>query len=652
MLFLLLFLLLQYEYTGRLVSLDYSRVLACIDTQPAKAGGVDFLLLLVVEAIAVTENDRSRKRQKMRDIFMMKQRHSTRRGGGKESPPANSTTRSTASSSKSRDNLSPLQHVGETGETFSPNRIQTRTFETSLNAPIVIPLSKSTLSSDEDTARSSRKHQKRNRSQHPDFRIQKPLHISYVLTFIALFMVTIPLVSKYEHDHLQTDFSLWQYLLTGDDTPANNGTTTNTDKNSMYSHQGVLVMHMMPVDYNHLDPVQYMDIPLASRSSDRHPDGCTTHVRLVMGREWALQTFQEDKTISQTSQSLFSNILQTSTEEQESFYIYYSQNSNRSATLSSSSPNSVATEPTAVAFLQRQNHGGIPRGGVVANFHLRFVRRPPLQNLSDDHYTDGTLTIENVCRGQKVQWKHNNVPLPPSFLSDIGTPNFFPQPVLRTENQESVVNLATFSLVVFLHSESFLYENNDWNKKVYIRRKVWEEGQIDVDERPGQTYLEHISMKQVKQLLEESSDDLVAIVLQSISDTFHDEQQKNQSHLEDCELSVVLSQLIYPHANIYWMLPFAIHPYRFVQEDLVDQGSHFFQQDQLRQKELELMEELEIPVIDLYDFTYMYAEETTDGIHYPDNFVSSTILPSLFLDETSTYHAEIYSAFDKDVADR
>ena len=337
----------------------------------------------------------------------------------------------------------------------------------------------------------------------------------------------------------------------------------------------------------------------------------------------------------------------------------------------STSPVPPAPHLFAVAFVTDLNNGP---------YDLRFSTTPTYPSLpetdeSDDGYPSQTIRrtltvyldysnrIGSMAPPSKAEWQDGGYTHTQySIQVNERPPNI---QKFQFQPSQSTPNLRNFDKVICFGDstmDQFVRQRPNTKGKYYFQPNliVGEKVTMGLNSETVEDMLQELE-RQHGALLNETckmeSSCPVALLLCSAlwdildsQDTMQGESYDN--HRQALQEYIERIRQSYPHVTIVWKLPMAVHPHVVQLERLVDAETGkpvLFGIDRLRymskyrsryiyELQKELMQELDVKVLDIYDATHLSAHRLypSDGRHYRAD-LNRLMLNWFFYDEDSTY---------------
>ena len=289
----------------------------------------------------------------------------------------------------------------------------------------------------------------------------------------------------------------------------------------------------------------------------------------------------------------------------------------------------VDAPPTAVAFIEDLNNG---------QYRLKFSTTPlnPIpNNLSGGGtlkiYFDFTCSIGMLPPPTKLRWKH-------SGATNRNGEGRVKQPAMNTFIAPQLPNFNNLPLVVFFGDSTMLQmikdrkrmEELQTEENIFLKPNVFFHANIRTEfSMEKMNYIKKkFQVMHRKQMLKYERD--VSIVIGSaIWDILVPDVQSAgfEDHLEACKFWVEYLRKTYRGRTLYWKSPSALHMHRVncteanYELEACLNSTRYLSNSRVRalhQKQKALMNELNMPYLDLFDTYYLSAYYTAegDGRHY------------------------------------
>lgn len=309
----------------------------------------------------------------------------------------------------------------------------------------------------------------------------------------------------------------------------------------------------------------------------------------------------------------------------DEFYATYTEASSTAENQLKNATTANPAMPAAVARITDQQNG---------RYRLDFVTVPMSNHISNDTEEDldsafGTLTVQfqySCGIGRIPQPVKNNWPTGGSTSMSFSVPNV-PRPHWRIFKPPTGIDLSSFDVVISFgdslmgrfagythHRENIFWTGN-------IRKEISKETLARV--------LRKLESSHGKRLRRQ--DQSVALVLGSamwdLLEAHNIQGTDFSDHLHACRDLITAIRRIYPSVSIFWKSPSAAHRHRAICNDnracqyrlryLSTSRVEF-----LYEQQTTLMRELNVPVLDIYEGTYLSAHWTleNDVMHYQLRF--------------------------------
>lgn len=293
----------------------------------------------------------------------------------------------------------------------------------------------------------------------------------------------------------------------------------------------------------------------------------------------------------------------------------------------------------AVAFVKDNGDG---------SYELSFSTTPWYPDLSTDNGHDRELTIYFEYSNYigrlpppiKSTWKNGGYTHKKYFCRPSHRPPI--QSFQPPSNTEGCINLSSFDQV-FAFGDStmdqFVRQRPNKKGKYYFqpKLKVGEKTRLPMNSETFDTHLQLLDEDFGQELRSSTSSESTALILGSCLWDILDYQDVLQgsdyaNHAQSCEAYIREIQNRYPNVTLVWKSPMAVHIHWVDLDRLVQhqqETATLFGVDRVRymsasrskylyQLQTKLMKELQIPVLDLFDATFLSADKLypSDGRHY------------------------------------
>jgi hypothetical protein len=288
----------------------------------------------------------------------------------------------------------------------------------------------------------------------------------------------------------------------------------------------------------------------------------------------------------------------------------------------------AVADPTAAALVHDLHNG---------TYALEFVTTPMRRTLATTRLRGrGSLTIffQYTCGigrldpPAKKHWQGGGRSRLEFALADV------PQPPMRTFVPPTLYNLSHYSAVFFV-GDSLVRQLHGQPRR---RPHTFFAGTIHTELHMGTVaspFLSFIKNRHGKELhgavpagavarREESN--MALLIGSAVWDLLGNHTDVNhESHLRACRVYVETLRRTYPHVTLFWKSPTALHPHRLPvrcnRNDACNHRSRYMSQARswkLYTLQKELMEQVGVPFLDLYETTHLSAHRSVfgDGRHY------------------------------------